>query len=506
MWPFTHKREQTGGRIVTRGFSAAQVSASLGPWTFDGGFSNSEIAASLSSIRARSRDMQKNSEYFARWLQLFVANVVGDTGFTLKSLAEKSAVDSSVDTEAARFIEEHFWRWATRPDYADETGRKSFVALCRLCAENWARDGEYIVYLDRHAQNPYGIALRVIRPDALDETVNSSYPCVRNGVEVDPSTLRAVAYYFNSSREDPGAIYIKGGYRVRVPASDIVHGFTQHDETQTRGVPLGHASLRKLKMLDEYDFSELVAARDEANTVGVFHAPAGRDGEISPLATNEDEGRALAAKSGPGHKLLLTQGWDYKAEVPQHPNREVTAFKNTMLRDIASGLGVEYACFANDWAGVSFSSVRAGTLAERDQWTMLQASMVEQLVIPVFRAWLASFLTLAASASYGSADFERLSFCEFRGRRWQWVDPLRDVNAAVVAVQHGWKTDAQIASDYGSDFDDNLAESMRVKDAKKKAGVGDSPSASNPSAPVVTDGTEDEEQEPATKEPEHGKA
>ena len=269
---------------------------------------------------------------------------------------------------------------------------------------------------------------------------------------------------------------------VQNAAADILHIFTQHDECQTRGIPLGHPVLRKLKMLDEYNVSELVAARDEANTTGIFSAPVGRDGELGEYTEEQDA--ALTMPSEPGTKIKLEPGWDYKTVTPSHPNRELTAFKNSMLRDIATGLCVEYANFSNDWAGVSFSSVRAGTLAERDHWRMLQAQMVEQFVSPVFNAWLESFLKLAASGSYSSADFSRLSEHEFRGRRWDWVDPMKDVNASVIAVAHNWKTDEQIAADYGCDIDENIEANARLKAKATELGVA-------PPAPQGTKTTPD---------------
>ena len=457
------------GRLV-RSFSAAQVSRVLAPWKWDGGFSNTEIAAALSTIRQRSRDMEKNSEHYLRWLDLFVANVVGD-GFKFKPLPGRETNVEKVDAKAAAFLSYHWWKWTTDPELADVTGRKSFAAICRLCASNWARDGEAFVLIDRAAQNDYGFSLRVIRPDAIDETMNlnGTATAIRNGVEVDRRTLHPVAYYFRAEREDPAAAFIGGKPVVRIPAANILHLYTQHDETQTRGIPLGHAVLKKLKMLDEYNVAELVAARDESNTTGVYTAPAGQGGEIGEY--DDDQSAALTMPSEPGTKIMLEQGWDYKTVTPSHPNRELTNFKNSMLRDVASGLGLEYACFANDWAGVSFSSVRAGTLAERDHWRTLQAQMIEQLVAPVFRAWLASFLKYRASSPYVAADFPRLVEHEFRGRTWEWVDPMKDVNAAAVAVAHGWKTDTQIAADYGTDYEENLAEQKRLKKKKDAAGI-----------------------------------
>lgn len=475
-----------------RMFSAAEVSRLLRPWIWDGGFSNAEVAAALAAIRARSRDMAKNSEHYVRWLDLFVANVVGD-GFRFKAMPSKSSIDPTVDAKAAAFIQYHFWRWSVSPEMSDLTGRKSFPAICRLAAENWARDGEAFILIDRAAPNEYGFSLRIVRPDAIDETMNgaNAKTAIRNGVEIDRRTLRPVAYYFRGDREDPTCSWVLDRPVVKKPATDVLHLFTQHDEAQTRGIPLGHAVLKKLKMLDEYNVAELVAARDEANTTGIYYAPIGRDGELGEYTEEQDA--ALTMPSEPGTKIKLEQGWDYKTVTPTHPNREITPFKNSMLRDIASGLNVEYSCFANDYAGVSYSSVRAGTIAERDHWRILQAQFMEQIATPVFRAWLASFLKYRISAPYIPADFDRLSDHEFRGRTWDWVDPLKDVNAAVIAVEHGWKTDGQISADYGTDFEENLEEATRLKKKKEKAGLLTSRPKVETEANAGKDKNEDEE-------------
>lgn len=460
-------RNRTGARNVTaiRGFSAAEISRTLAPWTWDGGFSNEEVKSALNTTRARSRDMFKNSPHYRRWVYLFANNVVGE-GFTFKSTPHDGMPgfpNYRLDKSASKFIEWHFWNWCNTPAYCDSTGRKTVSEIDRLNARTWGRDGEYFLLIDDRAQNPYGISLRVIRPDAVDERYNvmlTNGNAVRCGVELDKQTLKPVAYYLHTTKEYQTTVGSMGPL-VRVPADMIIHGFTQEDEDQTRGITLGHAVLKKLKMLDEYDTSELVAARDEANTVGTFFAPVGREGEIANLADDPAIVSALTAPSEPGMKMILPQGYDYKTDTPNHPNREVTAFKNSMLRDVASGLGVEYANFANDWAGVSFSSVRAGTLSERDMWQILQQQFIAQSKTPVFLAWLKSFLSLAVSGQFPESKFEKFAEHEFRGRRWMWVDPLKDIRSAEIAVAHGWKTDAQIASDYGTDFDDNVEEFKR---------------------------------------------
>ena len=475
-WKASHRGEATAGsgNARIRSFAAAEQSRILAPWTFDGGFSNGEVASALALIRARSRDMAKNSEQYLRWLDAFVANVVG-TGFTFKAMPLGFDGVDSIDDEAARFLQYHFWKWSHTARFVDITGRKTFSRFCRLMAENWARDGEAIAILYRTSANPYGFTLRAVRPDALDETLNnyhtSGNTVIRNGVEVDLATLQPIAYYFRAGKEDPQVTRIGSRTLIRIPAERVVHIFTQHDEAQTRGIPLGHAVLKKLKMLDLYNEAELAAARDEANTVGIFYTDKGEEGEVAKLNEDDETTALLCQRSDVAQKYVLPNTWKYDSKTPQHPNREVSAFKNSMLRDVASGLGIEYACFANDWAGVSFSSVRAGTLAERDHWKILQDDFAEMFLAPVYRAWLNAFLATRLANPYVPSEYERLAEFEFRGRTWAWVDPMKDINSAAIAVEHGWKTDEQVAAEFGTDFDENLAEAKRVKPLKEAAGL-----------------------------------
>jgi len=222
--------------------------------------------------------------------------------------------------------------------------------------------------------------------------------------------------------------------------------------------------------IDDYNEAELVAAKDQACSLGYFHAPAGRESEITNLAESKNRNR-LEQKKEPGSRIVLPPGWDYNTETPSHPNAMQPSFKASMLRDIASGAGLEYANFANDWGGVTFSSVRAGTISERDCWQMLQNEMREKVLDRVFKAWLGSFLSLAVSGNYSPADYARLTPHEFRGRRWAWVDPMKDVTASVLAVKNGFQTAANIAADYGTDIDDNVAEAARLQAACEKLGV-----------------------------------
>jgi len=462
--------------FAVRSFAAAQIDRLLSGWKWDGGYSSNEIKGQLGTIRSRSREMSKNSPHMKRWIDLIAINIVGE-GFAFKSTPHDGVPGQDSyrpDAMAAKFIEYHFWKWATWRDpetnqtWCDAAGTKTLAEMDALNARTEARDGEYFM-MPVASDNPYGISFRIIRPDACDETFNNNGNDGRTGgnpvycgVEVDRRTGRRVAYYFHTTETKDGFMGERGPL-VRIPAKQIIHGFAPYDEDQTRGVPWGHAALIKLKMLEEYDKAEITAARDEACSVRTYHAPADDAEGIVDLTEEENSETAtmLTAEKEPGQSEVLPPGWDSKVNSPQHPNREVTAFKASMLRDIASGFGVEYSGFANDWSGVSFSSVRIGTISERDAWVMLQNKFIAQCKTPVFLMWLKSFLASNVSGGLPAEKFDKFAEHEFRGRRWMWVDPMKDMNAAETCVARGWKTNSQVAADMGTDYDDNVEELRR---------------------------------------------
>ena len=470
--------------IAVRSFAAAQTDRLLANWRWDGGFSAQEIRTQLASMRSRSRELAKNNPNYKRFLQLFCINVVGE-GFALKSTPHDGVpgLDSfRLDAQASAFIQYHFWRWSTWRDlktnrtWADATGRKTLSEIDQLNAKTWARDGEYFI-IPVADDNPYGISLRIVRPDACDETYFMEASAGQNpvycGVEIDKNFGFPVAYYFKTL--NPQSQYRgRFGPLVRIPASRVIHGFTPEDEDQPRGVPIGHSSMVKLKMLEEYDKAEITAARDEACSVRTYHAPKDDDAENFIDLTSPEYSaiaNALVAEKEPGQAEILPHGYQQTINTPQHPNRELTAFKASMLKDIASGLGTEYSVFANDWSGVSFSSVRLGTIAERDMWKMLQSQMIAQSKTPVFIAWLKSFLSSPISGQFPYEKLEKFAEHEFKGRRWMWVDPMKDMNAAKLAVDNYWKTNSDVADDLGSDYDDNLEGVKREKDSREKKGL-----------------------------------
>ena len=103
----------------------------------------------------------------------------------------------------------------------------------------------------------------------------------------------------------------------------------------------------------------------------------------------------------------------------------------------------------------SYSSIRAGLLDEREFYKGIQGYLRDYFLIPVFAVWLKQFL-ISGLTTLPAAKFDKFNQPVFIGRRWQWVDPLKDVQASKLAVEQGFKTRQQVISEQGGDFLETL--------------------------------------------------
>ena len=441
---------------ATRNFEAAIADRLTASWKSPSQTANEEIAAGLETTRNRSRDLFKNNEYASKFGKLVVANVVGSNGFTLQSQVVEGA---QADTLARDLIEAAFKKWSRRGT-CEVSGRFSFADVQRMVIETWARDGEALLLqlTGKAAGNAYGYALRLIEVERLPVQYTRDLAEGRRaimGVEVNAHN-KPVAYWLNLGKIETSA----GGQSTltRVDADQVLHVFKPYRPEQVRGMPAMHACISGLKMLDGYEEAAIVAARVGAAKMGFFTTP---DGDGSPLGDDKDEQGNTITDADPGSFQALPPGMEFQSWSPEYPHANYQAFMKTRLRSIASGMGVTYHGLANDLEGVNFSSIRSGTLEERDAWMVLQDWFAEAFLRPVFGEWLSWSLMMGAirypaGAALPIEKAEKFSDHTWLGRRWGWVDPLKDIEAARLSIKTGIASPQMIAAQNGVDVADVL--------------------------------------------------
>ena len=372
----------------------------------------------------------------------------------------------AMDTQAAAWLWQGFVdQWGANPAYVDAAGRLAFRPLCEAIAMGLVRDGNVFLRLlpgFNYPANPFGFSVQLLPATSLDTALNvdDGRQRIYNGVEVD-AWRRPLRYWFraptSSSRLNPTpATYVSGEHQV-FPASEILHVYDRAEESEACiGVPWLYAVLTRLKMLGEYEFAELVAAREDACSTVSYETAPGSDYDADAALRTYKEGQANIRQLSPGEGEILPPGLKKVKHAPTRPNGEVNNFRKGMLQGVASGTMVQYNGLANDLEGVNFSSIRSGKQDERDGFKIVQQLIIEQAASPIYLAWLDQFL-ISGQTSLPSSKRAKFAAHQFRGRRWPWVDPMSDAKYNELCRQYGWKTDDTIAGEIGEDWEGNVA-------------------------------------------------
>jgi lambda family phage portal protein len=474
-------------------FTGADVSRLTASWTTTAIHHNNALYADLRVLRARCRELVRNNEYARKFIKLVRTNVVGPEGFGLQVHALRR--DGKIDKADSDRCEAAFWTWCQAGN-CDVTGQMGFVDFCGLWLETIARDGEVLVR--KHARGPHGYQLELIDPTLLDERLNNVLPNghkIRMGIEYDRWNA-PVAYYLSQvDLADPMHWGWASGYtHERVPADQISHRFIVEMIGQARGIPWMAASMSALNQLGGFDESALVASRVGAAQGGFFVPDAENPPteDLSPMADAvEGEGAAeqLVMDAEPGVFRAIPQGYTFEKFDPTYPHQLYATFVKAVLRRVASGLGVSYNGLANDLEGVNFSSIRAGLLEERDMWKALQRWMVQALLAPTYSEWLPRAI-VSGGLNLPFDKLAKFDAAVWQGRRWDWVDPLKDVSANVTAAQNGLKSYSQIIRESGRDPNEVWAE---LEADRKRLGAMGMALDAKPGAPAAAGKPTEEE-------------
>lgn len=389
---------------------------------------NQSLLAGHRSVAHRARASVMNNPWASRAVDTLAANLVGPSGIMPQS--------EHPDRELRRVIDELWRRWS---EECDSHARTTFAGLQSQVVRSMVVDGESLVRL-RPRRPEDGLAvplqLQMIPSDDLDvhQARELGNGRIVAGIEFD-SLDRRRAYHVRRGPLSPET--------TRVPAEDILHVFEPLSPGQVRGLSWFAPVLLRLQDLDKYEDAQLLRQQIAAMHAGFVVDMSGGTGGYS----GEQTGNDLVASLEPGTMQALPPGTDVKfSEPPQLPS-EYEAFLRWQLRAVAAGVGCTFEMITGDMSQVNYSSARVGLLEFRRRIEALQ----QQVVIPQFcaPAWR-RFIDLAVLSGLLPAD-EAVYAVSWIRPSWDWIDPKKDIEAEALAVQHGFKSRAEVISERGRD-------------------------------------------------------
>jgi lambda family phage portal protein len=430
-----------------RAYEAARQDRTTSAWLANSQSADRSLYGEAERVRNRVRDLVRNNSYARGALDAIVANVIGC------GISPKPAIAD--DQERSDRILDKWNDWCER---ADVTGRLHFYEMQALVLREMVESGEVILNKVMQPTDAMGVpfAIEMIESEriASDTEVwayrrNRATPGnqIRRGVEVD-KTGRAVAYYLY--RDHPNDLAGEVAEAERVPAENLLHIYRQERIGQTRGISWLAPAVLRLRDLDMYlenelqasavaaCFSVVVKTVDSGASWGGLNTPDGGEATDS----NSDRFERLQ----PGMVSHIMPNEEIEVVNPMRPNAAADAFLATMLRSISVATGLSYELVSRDYSRTNYSSNRASALEDQRRFRPLQKMLIWRLCQPVYRAWfsqccLASDAGIAGYEAFPSfteylADPGYWTKCTWRPPGWAWVDPLKEVNAAVVAINN----------------------------------------------------------------------
>jgi lambda family phage portal protein len=406
--------------ILARAYEGAKVGRRTEGWIAAGTGANAEIAPAIARLRDRSRDLVRNNPYAAKAVTALVSNLVG-TGLQPRAAAATPELAAEAD-----------WLWSAFAASADADGLTDFAGLQALIARSLVESGEVLVRLrERRVEDglPVPLQLQVLEADHLDSTKSEELRdggFILQGVEFDALGRRRAYWLYPTHPGDGRGALVSH----RVPADRVLHLFERLRPGQARGVPWFAPVMLKLRDLDAYDEAELVRKKIEACFAAFVTGV--QDEETLGKARTEADGSRIETFE-PGMIEYLEPGRDVKFAAPS-ASGGYAEYMRLQLHAIAAGVGLTYELLTGDLSQVNYSSIRAGLIEFRRRMEALQWQLlVPGLCQPVWRRFV---LAAQAAGKLPDADIS----ADWTAPRFEAVDPMKDIQADILAVRAGVMT------------------------------------------------------------------
>jgi len=456
--------------IVNRSYDGAipsELNMDWMAWSTSGSY---EVLNGWRRLCYYARDLERNNPHCRAFLREICSNVFGPKGIGFESKI-KNQRGEGFNKKLNSLVSAAYEDFCKKGNY-EVTGQWNSAEVDELILRAMARDGGCLVRLKRgYKGNKHRFAVQLLEIDALDLWYNTVYGQTGNrvttGVETD-SEGKVVAYHLLDYSEADLMANNTVGKRVRVDASDIIHVWMPERITSVRGVSLFASVLLNTRMLGKFEEAVTVAKRAAASKMGFYERT--QDAEHYE-GQDETKTGEIVEEISAGSLIELPAGVTFRPVSYGDSSEDYDKFRKNALRSIASGVGMNYNTLSQDLEHANYSSIRFGKEPEIDWAQRLQAFMIDTVKQRVFAAWA----ECAMLADIIPVDIDQLvqviSGAYWRPRGFEYIDPLKDVQADMFAISFGLNTRTNALAKRGLDYDETMDQLEHEKEVEKEKGL-----------------------------------
>lgn len=490
-------------RFSNKGYGDAGASwrkRSLKGFKAHSGSAQEDIDFSNLTMRQRARMLYMAAPLATSAIKTNRTNVIG-SGLILSAKIDREFLGMTAEEADAwqRNTEKEFSLWADNRQACDATGLNDFYELQQLALMSWLQSGDVFCLFKggaKTAVNPFDLCLHLIEADRIStptawkavgtRMTEGKNPDTKNyihdGVEVD-DTGRIVAYHIRNTY--PFEITTKATDWTRIEAVSKKTGMPnilQIVETerpdQYRGVSYLAQVIEPLLQIRRYTETEITAAMIESCFAGFIKTEARTDempinetGDPEPYEpSNPDE-----FNFGPGEYNVLKPGEDITFTDPKRPANGFSAFTRAIAEQVGAALEIPADLLLKAF-NASYSASRGALLEAWKAFRMRRTWFAKDFCKPVYEAWLAEAVAIGRIKAPGFFLDPRIrhaySGSEWTGPSQGQLDPVKEINAEILAVQHGFSTHEQSTARLnGGNWQNNLEKLQREIDQMRAAGL-----------------------------------
>ncbi len=406
-------------------------------------------------IRARARDLERNSDMAGGILSAFKRNIIG-YGYTLQAKTGDRELDKKIERE---------WKEWTKRINCDVTGQQSFNAMMRMAIQRKKIDGGILFLKCYSGKGKIPLQLQTLEVDELSQsqlTPKNKGNKVIGGIELTEYN-KPVGYWIEKYQLDGWKLSDPTFY----PAKRVIFLWQKNRPSQVREISEFAPTLTRIRDANELMTAVSVKERIAA-CLAVFikrSIPSatgfGGRGTAQSETRHEYSGRMLT----PGMVNELNAGDEIQVVDPKGNANEAKEMLAMQQRLIASGHGLSYESTSRDMSGVNYSSARQGAI-EDDLAIAEDSELIEELMDEVYESFIISGYLAGVFEMPGLfTDYEKK--LDYLHHNWvasakAWIDPQKEASANKIALETGFKTYAQIIAESGRDWKEHIDELAEV--------------------------------------------
>ena len=420
-------------------------------------------------IRARARDLERNSDMMNGVISAWVRNIIG-RGRILQAQTNDKDFNKAVTT---------LWKRWCKARNCDVTGTQNLNQILRTAVRRKKVDGG-VLFVKRYTK--YGMIpfqLQMLEVDELD--VNQYEPKhkgnkVIGGIEYTKFN-RAVGYYFRTYSLD-GIELLKEP--VFVKAEDVIFYFSKTRYSQVREMSEQAPVMKRIRDANEFITAVSIKERVQA-CLSVFikrQLPqiGGGIGRSSTGGTEGNKKQNYAGKElSPGMMMELNAGDEVQVVNPTGQATDAASHVRMHQRLIGAGSGLSYEAMSRDVSQTNYSSSRLAIIEDGETFSEDNES-IEAILDEIYETFIISCILSGLINVPEGFWSDRNIKEEYFTHKWikapkAWIDPAKEANANKIAVETGEKTFIDICSENGKDWQQTIDDIAEAQAYAKSKGV-----------------------------------